>query len=254
MPVVHKSKMNEKEGGLDSQLPVLDINQLHFSYPDGQKALKGISLTLNTREKVALVGPNGSGKSTLLLNIIGILRGEGGIQVGGIEVENGNLARLRANIGFVFQNPDDQLFSPTVYEDVAFGPLYMGLSEDIVQKKVEHALDLVHMSKYSPRLSHHLSEGEKKRIAIATVLSMEPEILLLDEPTLGLDPRSRRNLIHLLEELPQSMLVATHDLLMVRELFPRMIVLDNGTVVADGETQEILRNEELLERHGLEMP
>jgi len=254
MPVVHESKKKEKESIFDSQLPILDINQLHFSYPDGQNALKGISLTLDSREKVALVGPNGSGKSTLFLNIIGILQGEGTIYVGGIEVNDGNLPTIRAIVGFVFQNPDDQLFSPTVYEDVAFGPLYMGLSEEMVQEKVENALDLVHMGEYSSRLSHHLSQGEKKRISIATVLSMEPEILLLDEPTAGLDPRSRRNLIQLLEELPQSMLVATHDLLMVRELFPRMIVLDCGTVVADGETKEVLKNEELLETHGLEMP
>ncbi|MGD8457888.1 MAG: ABC transporter ATP-binding protein, partial [Anaerolineales bacterium] len=185
---------------------------------------------------------------------IGILQGEGDIRVGGIEVENGNLPLIRANVGFVFQNPDDQLFSPTVYEDVAFGPLHMGFSEEIVQGKVEQALELVGMGKYSSRLSHHLSMGEKKRIAIATVLSMEPEILLLDEPTAGLDPRSRRNLIQLLEKLSQSMLVATHDLLMVRELFPRIIILDGGTIVADGMTKEILHDKELIESHGLEMP
>jgi cobalt/nickel transport system ATP-binding protein len=252
MPIIHENKTKERV--LDSTLPVLDIKQLYYSYPDGQKALNGISLILDSCEKVALVGPNGSGKSTLLLNIIGILQGEGGISVGGIEVENGNLPTIRSNVGFVFQNPDDQLFSPTVYEDVAFGPLHMGLSEEVVQERVERALALVHMGTYSPRLSHHLSVGEKKRIAIATVLSMEPEILLLDEPSAGLDPRSRRNLIYLLEELPQSMLVATHDMLMVRELFPRMIILDGGTVVADGETKEILRNDDLLESHGLEMP
>jgi cobalt/nickel transport system ATP-binding protein len=216
--------------------------------------LQGTSLKLEPCEKVALVGPNGSGKSTLLLSVIGILQGDGEIRVGGIEVLNGNLPLIRANVGFVFQNPDDQLFSPTVFEDVAFGPLHMGFSEEDVCEKVENALELVHMGKYSSRLSHHLSMGEKKRIAIATVLSMQPEVLLLDEPTGGLDPRSRRNLIQLLKELPQSMLVATHDLLMVRELFPRMIVLDGGVVVADGKTNQILQNEELLKSHGLEMP
>lgn len=253
MPVIHEIK-EKKDGALDLALPILDIEKLQYSYPDGQSAIKGISLALEPYEKVALVGPNGSGKSTLLLNIIGILQGEGDIRVGGIEVENGNLPLIRSNVGFVFQNPDDQLFSPTVYEDVAFGPLHMGFTEEIVQEKVEQALDLVHMRKYSSRLSYHLSMGEKKRIAIATVLSMEPEILLLDEPTAGLDPRSRRNLIQLLNELPQSMLVATHDLLMVRELFPRIIVLDDGIVVANGETKEILRKKEFLESHGLEMP
>jgi cobalt/nickel transport system ATP-binding protein len=254
MPIIHEPNSKDKEGRLDLEVPILEINHLQYSYPDGQRALQGISLRLDPSEKVALVGPNGSGKSTLLLNVIGILQGDGEIRVGGIEVLNRNLPLIRANVGFVFQNPDDQLFSPTVFEDVAFGPLHMGFAEEVAREKVENALELVHMGKYSSRLSHHLSMGEKKRISMATVLSMEPEILLLDEPTAGLDPRSRRNLIQLLEELPQSMLVATHDLLMVRELFPRMIVLDDGVVVADGKTKQILQNEELLNSHGLEMP
>jgi cobalt/nickel transport system ATP-binding protein len=188
------------------------------------------------------------------MNILGILRGNGDIKVCGLDVTDRNLPIIRAKIGFVFQIPDDQLFSPTVFEDVAFGPLYMGLPEEQVHQKVADALKQVHMSDYSTRLSHHLSAGEKKQIAIATVLSMEPEILLLDEPTAGLDPRSRRNLINLLHELPQSILVASHDLLMVRELFPRIIILDEGKVVADGEANRILQNEELLNAHGLELP
>lgn len=157
-------------------------------------------------------------------------------------------------MGLVFQNPDDQLFSPTVFEDVAFGPLHMGLPEAEVRARVEEALEQVRMSKYRDRLSHHLSVGEKKRIAIATVLSMRPKILVLDEPTAGLDPRARRTLIHLLRDLPITMLVSTHDMAMVRELFPRTVIMDEGLIVADGPTSEILSNGPLLEAHGLEMP
>ncbi len=254
MPIIHKIKKKEIKTVIDKDNPILSINQLYYSYPDGQDALRGISLKLAPYEKVALVGPNGSGKSTLLMNILGILCGKGEIKVCSLDVTDQNLPIIRAKIGFVFQIPDDQLFSPTVFEDVAFGPLYMGFSEEQVRQKVADALEQVHMSDYSTRLSHHLSAGEKKQIAIATVLSMEPDILLLDEPTAGLDPRSRRNLINLLNELPQSMLVASHDLLMVRELFPRMIILDQGKVVADGEANKILQNEELLSAHGLELP
>jgi len=154
----------------------------------------------------------------------------------------------------VFQNPDDQLFSPTVFEDVAFGPLHMGLPEDEVRARVDVALEAVRMSSYKDRLSHHLSAGEKKRIAIATVLSMNPSILILDEPSAGLDPRARRTLINLLRELPNTMLVSTHDMALVKELFPRTIVMDEGRVVADGSTMEILDNEKLLTAHGLEKP
>jgi cobalt/nickel transport system ATP-binding protein len=157
-------------------------------------------------------------------------------------------------VGLVFQNPDDQLFSPTVFEDVAFGPLHMGLTEDEVRSRVEEALEMVRMSGYRDRLSHHLSMGEKKRIAIATVLSMRPQILVLDEPSAGLDPRARRGLINLLRDLPITMLVSSHDLLMVQELFPRMVVMDEGRIVADGSTIELMEDQALLESHGLEKP
>jgi energy-coupling factor transporter ATP-binding protein EcfA2 len=157
-------------------------------------------------------------------------------------------------VGLVFQAPDDQLFSPTVYDDVAFGPLYQGLPAADVHQRVREALAAVHMSDYARRVSHHLSVGEKKRIAIATVLSMQPEVLVLDEPTAGLDPRARRSLIHLLHELPMTMLVSTHDMLMVREIFPRMIIMDEGCIVADGPTDQLMNNTALLEAHGLERP
>ena len=203
---------------------------------------------------MALVGPNGAGKSTLMLHLNGILSGHGEVIVGSLPLRQDNLPVIRAMVGLVFQNPDDQLFSPTVFEDVAFGPLHMGLPEPEVRGRVEQALEAVQMSAYRDRLSHHLSVGEKKRIAIATVLSMNPSILVLDEPTAGLDPRARRKLINLLRELPITMLVSTHDMAMVRELFPRTIIMDEGCVVADGLTMEILKDESLLQAHGLEMP
>ncbi len=233
---------------------VIQVNDLHFSYPDGHVALRGISLKLCPGDKVALVGPNGAGKSTLMLHLNGILDGRGDIEVGGMRLTRDNLPVIRAMVGLVFQNPDDQLFSPTVFEDVAFGPLHMGLPEEEVIARVNSALESVRMSKYRDRLSHHLSVGEKKRIAIATVLSMNPKILILDEPSAGLDPRARRTLINLLRELPITMLVSTHDMKLVDELFPRTIVMDDGYIVADGKTNDILKDEKLLTEHGLERP
>jgi cobalt transport protein ATP-binding subunit len=225
---------------------------LSFRYPDGHEALCDISLCLKKGEKAALVGPNGAGKSTLMLQLNGILTPtQGKIEIGGLSVIRENLPAIRARTGLVFQNPDDQLFSPTVFDDVAFGPLHMGLEEEEIRARVDRALEMVGMSRYMSRLSHHLSVGEKKRIAIATVLSMEPDILVLDEPTAGLDPRARRSLIHLLRELPITMLVSTHDMPMVLDLFDRMIVMDEGSIVADGPVQELVKDKELLERHGL---
>ncbi len=167
---------------------------------------------------------------------------------------NGDPRRLRAKAGLVFQDPDDQLFSPTVFDDVAFGPIYQGLPEREVRERVHQALEAVGMAWAASRISHHLSVGEKKRVAIATVLVLRPELMLLDEPTAGLDPRGRRELIRLLHRLPQTMLVATHDMRLVAELFPRVIVMDQGRIVADGPAHQILRDEALLEAHGLEPP
>lgn len=233
---------------------VLAVNDLHFSYPDGHVALNGVSFKLCEGDKVALVGPNGAGKSTLMLHLNGILGGHGEVEVAGMRLTRDNLPAIRSRVGLVFQNPDDQLFSPTVFEDVAFGPLHMGLPEDEVRARVEVALEAVRMSNYRDRLSHHLSVGEKKRIAIATVLSMNPSLLVLDEPSAGLDPRARRTLINLLRDLPITMLVSTHDMKLVQELFPRTIVVDEGRVVADGLTMDILEDEALLNAHGLEKP
>lgn len=232
----------------------IEVSHLSFSYPDGHPALADVSLTIQPCEKVALVGPNGAGKSTLILHLNGILNGQGSLCVAGLPVIKENLGKVRARVGLVFQSPDDQLFSPTVYEDVAFGPRYQGLAENEVKARVDEALEVVNMQEYARRVSHHLSMGEKKRIAIATVLSMKPEVLVLDEPTAGLDPRARRSLINLLDELPLTMLVSTHDMQMVKELFPRMVVMDHGTVVADGDTLKLLNDTALLDAHGLERP
>jgi cobalt/nickel transport system ATP-binding protein len=232
----------------------IEIQHLTFTYPDSTPALRDVSLMISPGEKVALVGPNGAGKSTLILHLNGILSGQGTVQVCGLAVVKENLGRVRSCVGMVFQSPEDQLFSPTVFDDVAFGPLYQGLSPAEVQQNVDQALESVHMLAYKRRVSHHLSMGEKKRIAIATVLSMHPEVLVLDEPTGGLDPRSRRGLIHLLDELPMTMLVSTHDMLLVREIFPRMIILDEGRLVADGPTQQLMNDSALLDSHGLERP
>jgi len=234
--------------------PVLQIHDLHFSYPDGRKALRGISLQIKRGERVALVGPNGAGKSTLMLHLNGILLGQGQIQIGNLALHEENLPLIRAKVGLVFQNPDDQLFSPTVFDDVAFGPLHMGLAEAEVRARVARALSQVSMSDYADRLSYHLSTGEKKRITIATVLAMQPEILVFDEPSAGLDPRARRGLINLLRDLKLTMLVSSHDMRLVAELFPRMVIVDQGQIVADGQTDSLLKETALLEKHGLEAP
>lgn len=234
--------------------PVLTVQDLHFTYPDGHQALKGISFQICRGEKVALVGPNGAGKSTLMLHLNGILQGNGRVQIGDLPLTKKSLPAIRARVGVVFQNPDDQLFSPTVFDDVAFGPLHMGLPEAEVRARVDAALQEVGMAGFQDRLSHHMSTGQKKRVAIATVLSMQPDILVLDEPSASLDPRGRRSLINLLAALPLTMLVSTHDMAMVKDLFPRMIVMDEGRIVADGETAVLLNDEALLEAHGLERP
>jgi cobalt/nickel transport system ATP-binding protein len=231
----------------------IEVHALKFSYPDGRPVLRGVSLRIAPGEKVALVGPNGAGKSTLLLHLNGILRGQGRVSVCGQEISDRTLGEIRSAVGLVFQDPDDQLFSPTVFDDVAFGPIYQGLPEPEVRQRVADALRAVGMEDRAQRVSHHLSGGEKKRVAIATVLSMQPEVLVLDEPAAGLDPRARRGLIQLLASLSQTMLVATHDLRLVAELFQRTIILDDGVVSADGSTAEFLASPDLLAAHGLEL-
>jgi cobalt/nickel transport system ATP-binding protein len=230
---------------------VLEIQSLSFSYGDGLEALHNVSLTVGEGEKIGIVGANGAGKSTLLLHLNGVLQGVGQVFVGGRRVEEANLTEIRRSVGLVFQDPDDQLFSSTVFEDVAFGPLYMGLPEDIVRQRVESALAAVGMQRMAGRAPHQMSLGEKKLAAIATVLSMDPTILALDEPTSGLDARATRRITRLLAGLDLVLLVATHDLDLVREILPRTIVMDRGEIVADGPTDQILADQSLLIRHGL---
>jgi cobalt transport protein ATP-binding subunit len=233
----------------------IEIEHLHFTYPDGTEALRGIDLIVEPGEKVALVGPNGAGKSTLLLHLNGILGGgHGHVSISGTRVEPATVGRIRAAVGLVFQDPDDQLFSPTVRDDVAFGPLHMGLPEHELHHRIEQALAAVGMSGFEQRVPHHLSLGQRKRIATATVLSMDPSVLVFDEPTAGLDPRGRRESMAVMASRTETLLVSTHDLAMVAETLPRLVVLDDGTVVADGPSADLLRDEEMLEAHGLESP
>ncbi len=224
---------------------MVKISNLKYSYPDGTVALKNVNLEVNAHENVALVGANGSGKTTLLLAIVGLLKSKGLITVLGETA----LEKVRGRVGLVFQNPDDQLFMPTVFDDVAFGPINLGLGR--VRERVCDALNQVGLSGYEKRSPHHLSFGEKKRVAIATVLSMEPELLLMDEPSANLDPRRKRELIQLLRELPQSKIVATHDLDLAPQICERTVILNSGKVVADGSTDKILSDMIFLENHGL---
>lgn len=234
---------------------IIKIRNLEYVYPDGTKALKNINLDVHRGESIGLIGPNGAGKSTLLLHLNGILRGtKGSVEVLGMEVEEKNLLKIRQKVAIVFQEPDDQLFMPTVFDDVAFGPMNSGYFKEKVKEKVKKALKQVRMEGYEDRCSHHLSLGEKKKISIATVLSMDPEILILDEPTISLDPRARRELIDLLKNLNISKIIAGHDLELIIEICSRVVLLDEGKIVTNGNPREVLGNKSLMESHGLEVP
>ncbi|MGQ9631919.1 MAG: energy-coupling factor ABC transporter ATP-binding protein [bacterium] len=235
----------------------IEIENLSYSYGDGTRALENVTLRIYRGESVCLVGPNGAGKSTLIMHLNGSLQnGDGSrVRIWGMPVVKGNLKEIRRQVGIVFQDPDDQLFSPTVFDDVAFGPMNLGYEGERVREKVRRALEAVGISPdYEGRLPHHLSFGEKKRIAIATVLSMDVSILVMDEPSSNLDPASRRSLINLLKALPLTKVVATHDLEMALEICRRVILIDGGRIVADGAAREILGNERLMEDHKLEVP
>jgi len=231
------------------------LTRLSYTYPDGSKALDGLDLDVRKGERIAIVGPSGAGKSTLLLHLNGILTGSGTVRVLGRPVEEANLEQIRQEVGLVFQDPNDQLFCPTVYEDIAFGPLNLSVPPEEIPRRVERALHDVGLE-YSirNRSSHHLSQGERKRVAFATVLVMQPAVLALDEPTSNLDPRNRRHLIELMASLSATLLIATHDLELVLALCQRTVLLDRGKIWADGETRQLLANDKLMEEHGLEVP
>lgn len=236
----------------------IEITNLKYRYHDGTEALRGISFQVSAGECVALLGPNGSGKSTLLLHLNGILPekpdGKNGVKILGQTVNSENLETIRRQVGLLFQDPDDQLFCPTVAEDVAFGPQQLGLSETQVAARVEQALAQVRLENFGHRATHHLSHGEKRRVCLAGVLACEPSILVLDEPTSDLDPRGRREFKALLRQIPATKLIATHDLELAVELCDRAVVLDRGEVVAQGAVRELLNDEPLMLAHGLERP
>jgi cobalt/nickel transport system ATP-binding protein len=230
---------------------LLRIDNLSYKYPDGQQALKDINLTIYRGDSVALVGANGAGKSTLILHFNGIIRSDGNIHFMGKPIDDKNLKWVRSKVGLVFQNPEDQLFSPTVFDDVAFGPINMGYDEGKVREAVKKALALVGMSGFEKRSPHHLSIGEKKRIAIATVLSMLPEVLVIDEPSSSLDPKGKRDFIDFLKNLSWTKVIVSHDLELVEALCRRVVIMEKGSIVADGFTADILSDRNLLAEHGL---
>jgi cobalt/nickel transport system ATP-binding protein len=235
--------------------PVLDVRGLAYAYPDGHQALAGVDLHVHQGERVALLGPNGAGKTTLVLHLNGILvAGAGTVAVSGMPVEKQHLQEIRRRVGIVFQDPDDQLFMGTVRADVAFGPANLGLTGAALDTRVMAALDLVGMADFADRPPHHLSFGQRRRVAVATVLAMEPEILVLDEPSSNLDPASRRELADILRALDVTVLMVTHDLPYALELCPRAVVLSEGHVVADGTTYDVLTDDALMRAHRLELP
>jgi cobalt/nickel transport system ATP-binding protein len=238
----------------DAPKPLLELRDVSFAYHGAHPALEGVTLTVAEGEAVALVGPNGAGKSTLLLCLIGILDAEGTVAVGGTELTRATRREVRRRVGLVFQDPDDQLFMPTIAEDVAFGPAQMGITGEEVNASVAEALAAVGLEGLGDRAPHHLSGGEKRAASLATVLSMTPDVLALDEPTDGLDPRARRRVMELLKSLDRTCLIATHDLEMVLELCSRVVVMDGGRVVAEGAAREVLADEALMDAHGLEVP
>jgi len=235
--------------------PVLDIRGLAFAYPDGHQALYGVDLHVHRGERVALLGPNGAGKTTLVLHLNGILTaGAGSVAVSGLPVTKQHIPEIRRRVGIVFQDPDDQLFMGTVRQDVGFGPANLGLTGAALDERVQRALDQVGMADYADRPPHHLSFGQRRRVAVATVLAMEPEILVLDEPSSNLDPASRRELADILRSLDVTVLMVTHDLPYALELCPRAVVLSDGSVVADGATYDVLTDDALMTAHRLELP
>jgi cobalt transport protein ATP-binding subunit len=233
----------------------VEVKGLHFTYPDGRAVLHGVDLEITAGERVALLGPNGAGKTTLVLHLLGVLAPSGGsVRVGGLDVTDATLPAVRRLVGLVFQDPDDQLFSPTVRADVAFGPAHLGLTGAELDGRVDEALGAVGLADVADRPPHHLSIGQRRRAALATVLAMHPQVLVLDEPTANLDPASRRDLADIIEGLALTILTVTHDLSFAAQLSPRAVVLDGGVVVADGPTRGLLASRDTMAAHRLELP
>lgn len=233
---------------------MIEFQHVSFAYEKSRPVLKDLSFTIGKGEAVGLIGANGAGKSTVMKLLLGLLEGEGSITVDGIEVNRKNLGEVRKKLGFVLQNSDNQMFMPTVYEDMIFGPLNYGLSREEAEKRVDEVLAKLNIADLKHRYNHKISGGEKRMAAIATVLAMEPEAVLLDEPTSALDPYNRRIVINTIRQLPQTKLITSHDLDMILDTCERVILLSGGEIVADGTAEEILSNRELLEKHRMELP
>ena len=232
----------------------IEIDSFSYKYPDGTAALSEITLNIGHGQKVALIGPNGAGKSTLLLAMGGFINGSGKVFIDGLEIKKKNLKKIRSTIGCCLENPDDQLFMPTLFDDIAFGPLNMGLSAEQVKKRVLDALETVGLAEMAYKAPHHLSAGQKRAAAIATILSMKPKIITFDEPDGSLDPRNRKNLIKLLRDLPQTLVIATCNMNFAAALAEKAVLLDKGRIVADGDAEKIMSDSQLMAEHGMEAP
>ncbi len=232
----------------------IEIKNFSYEYPDGTVALSNINLSINEGQKVVLIGPNGAGKSTLMLAMAGFAKGRGDIIVNGFKVEKKNLKKIRTVIGCCFENPDDQLFMPTLFDDVAFGPLNMGLNTEQVKIRVAQALQTVGLEEMAEKPPHHLSAGQKRAAAVATILSMSPKIITLDEPDGSLDPRNRRKLVMLLKNLSQTLIIATCNMNFAAAIGDRAVLVDKGRIITDGDIKEIMSDEKLMTEYGLEMP
>jgi cobalt/nickel transport system ATP-binding protein len=231
----------------------IEIENFTYKYPDGTAALSDITLSVEHGQKLALIGPNGAGKSTLLLVMAGFASGTGKVFVDGLEVNSKNLKKIRTRLGCCLENPDDQLFMPTLFDDVAFGPLNMGLGPEQVKARVAEALATVGLAQMADKAPHHLSAGQKRAAAVATILAMSPRIITLDEPDGSLDPRNRSNLMKLLRSLSQTLIIATCNMNFAAALADRAVLLDKGRIVADGEARKIMSDAELMTKHGLEV-
>lgn len=232
----------------------IEIKDFSYEYPDGTKALSEVNLSIARGEKVALIGPNGAGKSTLLLAIPGFVKGQGQVYVNDLAVCKKNLKKIRKMVGSCLENPEDQLFMPTLFDDIAFGPLNLGLGSEQVKERVDETLRKVKLAGMGDKAPHHLSAGQKRAAAVATVLSMEPEIITLDEPQGNLDARNRNNLLELLKQLGQTLIIATCNMNFAAEIAERALVIDNGTIAAEGAAEDVMSKAGLMEEHGLEVP